>query len=367
MKIRATFLICVFCGFLALTAAGYIFLPKAAFSPNEKKMLAEGPALSLDTLADGSFAAKAEEWFEDHVPAREALVGINAGSLMLLGQNGLNGVIRAGDRLVGAPEELNADALRAACAKISAFAEKTGLPTAVMPVPEAGYMLSELLPNLHYAYHDAEAIDILRASLDAGTEYIDASEALAAFGERAYYRTDHHLTSAGCYALAGLYAEALGRTMPDSGKYIRAVYPGFYGSMYSRSGLWNTHPDEIELWSSGLDVTVTLEGTQTHDGVFYLSHLKEMDKYPVFLDGNHGLVTIDTGRTGGETLLLVRDSFGHCFGPFMAELFDRVILVDLRYYHSSVSALAEREGVDRVLFLMGMDTLMAGGSFSFLR
>lgn len=367
MNRRPYLLITIFCLFLAGMSVSYIVLPKADISVNEKKVLASAPELTIENVADGTFGREAEEWFSDHVPGREALIGINAHMQLYLGQNGLSGVIKAQDRLLAAPAEMDETSLERTCGFINRFAEKVSVPIDVLPVPEAGYILGDMLPALTPEYHDAEAEKIIRSTLSDNIGYIPAEDALRAAGGDAYYRTDHHFTSRGAYEVCRLYADAIGRSMPDPGKYIRTVYGGFYGSMYSRSGLWETEPDEIELWNCGLEARISIDDGTESDSFFFTGHLTEADKYPVFMDGNHALVTIETGNKGAGCLLVVRDSFGHCFAPFVSSMFEKVVLVDLRYSHLSVSELVQEIGADRVLILTGMDTLMNGGSFIFLR
>ena len=349
----------------------YAVLPRESFSEKEKRVLAAFPETSLKTVLDGSFESGFETWLSDHVPGRDTLVGINAEYEQISARNGLNGVIYAGgDRLYASADRLDAEDIRRKCARINAFAEATALPTDVLLIPDVGYIHEAELP-LHAPYPDAELHRLMAESLDGGIGLIWPEALLSADSEQAqlYYRTDHHLTSRGSYEVCRLYAETAGRSLPDAAQYDVETCDGFYGSMYAKSGLWRVQPDTLEIWRSRAlgQVSVCFDDREASDSLFFTEHLQEMDKYPVFLDGNHGLVVIDTGREGGESLLIVRDSFGHCFAPFAADAFDRVVLVDLRYYRKSVSALAQEMQVDRVLFLYGADTFITDGNFAWLK
>ncbi|MGN0969137.1 MAG: DHHW family protein, partial [Evtepia sp.] len=94
------------------------------------------------------------------------------------------------------------------------------------------------------------------------------------------------------------------------------------------------------------------------DSMFFLDHLDDMDKYPVFLDGNHSMVAISNPQAEGGALLVVRDSYAHCFSTFLAEGYQTVYLVDLRYYRESLSEFMQTHHVDRMLYLYGVDNLM---------
>ena len=70
--------IALFCSFIGIFALLYILLPRDSFSEKEKRTLAEFPEVSLSSILDGSFESGFETWLSDHVPGRDALVGLHA-------------------------------------------------------------------------------------------------------------------------------------------------------------------------------------------------------------------------------------------------------------------------------------------------
>ena len=103
------------------------------------------------------------------------------------------------------------------------------------------------------------------------------------------------------------------------------------------------------------------------DSMFFPSHLEEEDKYPVFLDGNHGYTKITNPGAPLGKLLLIKDSFGHCLAPFLAEQYQEIYMIDLRYYKNSLTELAEQEGIDQVLFLYGLDNMVNDTNFVWIK
>lgn len=365
-KMQAALVVC-FCLFISVFAVLYIALPKADFSEKEKRVLAKMPEVSVKSVLDGSFEAGFEKWMSDHVPGRDYLVGINAGYELMSGRNGLNGVIFHEGRLFAAAEDMDAENIAGKCARINSFAESTGLKVDVMIVPTAGYVFEDVLPG-HEGYSDGELAEVVRAELDGEVGFVWPENELKAMrDDGVFYRTDHHLTSKGSYEAARIFAEHIGMEMPGADQYQIEKVENFYGSMYAKAGLWNVEGDDLEIWRGKTDVQVSFDDRDGADGMFFEEHLSEMDKYPVFMDGNHGLAVIETGRDGGENLLIVRDSFGHCFAPFMADVFDRVVLVDLRYYRRPVSELAAEMEIDRALFLYGAETFITDTNFGWLK
>lgn len=358
-----------FCGFIGVFAALYWLLPRQDFSEKEKRVLSALPKLTVASVLDGSTESAVEDWMSDHVPGRETLVGLNAWYEVASGRNGLNGVIWDGeDRLTAGPAALDETDVQAKCRRINALAQKLGKPVTLLLIPESGYMRQSSLPRLHAAYHDEEAVRLVSETLD-GVDFIWPEQRFRALDADAlYYRTDHHFTSRGAYEACALYVQSLGMALPERDAYDVEVVEGFRGSQYAKSGLWYVPAEAVELWRGTADdhVVVEFDDRAPSNSMFFPEHLAAMDKYPVFLDGNHACVTITTGRTG-ENLLIVRDSFGHCFAPFAAECFEKIVLVDLRYYHRRLGQLVDDEEIDRVLVLYGMDSFMTDSNFGWMK
>ena len=70
--------VALFCTFLGAVALGYLLLPKAAFSPLEKRNLANLPEASWSTLRSGEWGQGVESYMADHMPGRNFFVGLNA-------------------------------------------------------------------------------------------------------------------------------------------------------------------------------------------------------------------------------------------------------------------------------------------------
>ena len=364
-------LILLFCGYIGIFPFLYPCLPKRTFSESEQRALASMPNASVADILSGDFESDFEVWLSDHVPARNAFVGLNALYELFSGRNGLSGVILGEDgRLFGAPSALDSEAIVRKCSRINAFAETVDLPVSVILIPTSGFINQDALPALHAAFHDSDLATLVRDSLSQDIDFLWPEASYRSIGGDAlYYRTDHHYTSYGAYVAYCLYAQSIGMTPREASDYDIERVDGFYGTMYAKSGLWSIAPDIMELWRSRNPgaITVSFDDREASDSLFFPEHLDEMDKYPVFLDGNHALVTIESDRAEGENLLIIRDSFGHCFAPFLADDFQRISLVDLRYYRLPVSELVRSLDIDRVLVLYGADTFLTDTNLSWLK
>ena len=357
----------LFCAAIFAAPVLFLLLPKQRLSEREKRVLAEKPALSAASVADGSFTEELGRYVADHFPGRELFTGINAYYDLFSGRQGVKDYFLSDGRLFARPVEADAQALDKNLERINAFSRdlaESEIPVTLMLVPSSGAVL---LPEKDYP--DEAIIDEVYDRAETG--HVDLTTAFRSYAEpeKLYYRTDHHLTSEGAFEAVCAYRRALGLPCPARTDYTVKSDGPFYGSAYSASALWLTEPDSVELWSSSNRLRVANETEEVNEGVFYPERLGEWDKYTVFLDGNHSLVRIENlsrGEGEGRNLLVIRDSFSNALGCFLADLYDKVVLVDLRYYKLSLTELMLREDIGEVLIEYSVDNFLHDANLDFL-
>lgn len=363
----AVFVVAIFAG-----AAALLFQPKKTYSEREKRYLAEFPALTWATLEDGTAQTQWETWLSDHFPARDVFVGLNAYEKLLTGRNALEKIYFARDNyLINAPTALDMALFTTNLQRFDNFAKNTGLPASLVLVPSTGSMKEPLLPLGHGPYPDDQLFEAAQKTVTAMTAYdLRRQLAQADNAQPVFYHTDHHLTAYGAYTLYAAWREAQGLSARPQSDYTVTSYDGFYGTTWSGSGYFLTPPDTVELWDSGLAPTVTItdggKDPVVSDSFFFLGHLQELDKYPVYLDGNHTLTKIENPDAPAGTLLVIKDSYAHAVAPFLAEHYSTVYLLDLRFYRGSVTEFVKEQGVDELLFLYGASTLLTDTNSAWL-
>lgn len=370
---KEQWLICIlFCGFLAGMMMLYLLLPKKDFSQQEKRYLAQTPALSWETLSTGGFSEEVDTYMADHIPGRNFFVGLNAYYDLLTGRQGAKDILLTRDkRLVEAPVIWKETLVQKNMDTINRFAQTAAIPVDLMVVPSGGWAAQEAIVGLPVAYPDETIIQNITQmagenvrSVDVLTPFLNAEDP-----KQLYYKTDHHWTSLGAYTAYESYMELLGKDYRQADTYEVETVSPFYGSTYSRSALWLTPGEPLELWHGGQQLAVTHEEMEVpHNGVFFRERLEEADKYTVFLDGNHPLVRIENPAAAGKgKILVIRDSFSNCLGGFLAESYETVVLVDLRYYRQPVSELMAQEEFERVLVCYSIGNFLTDTNVVWLR
>ena len=104
---------------------------------------------------------------------------------------------------------------------------------------------------------------------------------------------------------------------------------------------------------------ITLDGEETDDFYQY-DKLEEKDQYLFFLGGNYSEVVVQKEASDGErNLLLVKDSFANAFVPFVAEDFDNVYMIDLRYFRGNMEEYMETNNITDVLVLYNVSNVIS--------
>ena len=359
----------VFIVFIFAMTILFFALPKKEYSSSEKRYLSDFPTLTVDTFFSGEFGEDFETYLSDHTAFRNFWVGLSSYYNYSLGNPLSNGIYNCKDGyLVNDPPKT--DRLMINIDVISEFAKKhNDLPATMVLAPSTGYVCNDVLPNKHIIYKDDELFtDVANTLKENNVDFVDVRENFKKAyknGTQVYYKTDHHWTAEGAHLAYSQLAPQLGLTANSRDSYEILTHSGFYGTTYSSSGFWFNEADSIEIYKSNaikdgdIEVTIIDNGETTSlRSLFVLENLKDDDKYPVYLDGNHPYTVIKNNAVkDGEKLLVIKDSFAHSLVPFLADHYSEITMLDMRYYKQNVSELIENGDFDRMLFIYSVDNL----------
>ena len=63
------------------------------------------------------------------------------------------------------------------------------------------------------------------------------------------------------------------------------------------------------------------------------------------------MIKITTNHKNGKHLLLLKDSYAHCMTPFLANHYETIELIDLRYFNERLSDYEAKNNYTDVLIL----------------
>ncbi|MFM9278698.1 DHHW family protein [Paenibacillus jiagnxiensis] len=347
--------------------------PDRAFSEAENRMLKQLPHFSLNTLLSGDFTSDFEAYMSDQFVFRDLWIGVKTDMDRMLGKKESNGVYLGKEgyliqKFVPPAEEDVEEKMDA----IHAFGAATpGLRKYVMIVPTAAAVHQDKLPKYADTGVEEAYLDRIRRSLSPDIHFVDVFPALYAKREQPiFYKTDHHWTTQGAYTAYLELCKQMGlNPQKDEDFIVRQATGEFYGSLYSKSGFRHVQPDSIKLYRPKDQEKYTVmyvdEG-KTSNSLYAPEQLEKKDKYAVFLNGNHGLIRIETGQTNGKKLLVVKDSYANSFIPFLLKHFSEIDVVDLRYYDGDLTAFVNEHGIREMLLLYNASTFSEDPSIQYL-
>ena len=142
--------------------------------------------------------------------------------------------------------------------------------------------------------------------------------------------------------------------MPDEGYTQEILTDEFYGTIEAKVNT-KVQADTLTAWKPLKPVPYTVilnrDETNVKESLYDLSYLDTRDKYAVYFGGNQPLIEIDTEAESNRRLLVIKDSYAHCFVPFAVQDFAAVTMIDLRYFNESLSEYMHANEFTDVLVL----------------
>ena len=305
-----------------------------------------------------------ETYFSEQFPVRDGLRTVKAETeTALLGKADTNGYFKVEDGIYHLEAELNeknvgrvADSIEKLCTEQFQNAD-----CYVAVIPDKNYYLADKqYPILDYARLD----EMIQAEIPS-VQKINLYDKLHL---EDYYRTDLHWKQEKITDVVDTLVQSMGQqtnTISDGWQIATEDFVGAYGA----ASALKTTPDKMIYRTDP-----SVERMQVYDyerkqyvSVYAPEKIGGMDDYDFYLWGARALLTIQNPEChNGKKLLLFRDSFGSSIAPLLAEYYEEVTLVDLRYVSAShaLELLGDTEYQD-VLFLYSAPILNHGDSLRF--
>ncbi len=355
----------VFLAILIILPLATLFSHKEYFSETENRKLAEFPKFSMKTIMDKSFMNGFETYISDHFINRLGWIETKTGIELALGKKELNGIYIADERLMEKLPTIDYSAIDKSVDAINKFSENnSSVPVYCLLAPtSAGIYMDELPKNA--PQEDQKAlIDYVYGNLNDNITTIDVYNILYTMkDEYIYYRNDHHWTSLGAYYAYNATIQKLGFSPIVYDKYdIEHASDSFKGTFYSTSLYDKVKADTIDIYryDEGANVTdyIVNDGKSEteYDSIYFRDYLTQKDKYSTYLGPNQPLVTIKTDVHNDKKLLVIKDSYAHCFAPFLTQHYSEITLIDLRYIGVSAEDVVNISDYSQVLVLYNAST-----------
>ena len=222
-----------------------------------------------------------------------------------------------------------------------------------MAVPVGGDFY---LPNNINKNNEIKFIDALYASLVNGVIPIRAYESLKPhYKEYLQFNTDHHWTGRAAYYAYEAFCNTIGISQVPMEKLNRKVIKGFLGTLYyyTLSPELKNNKDSVEYFKIPYEtktVYYTKNSTTPVKGNLYAESARGGNSYGVFLGGDFPLIKIVSSIKNNKKILVLKDSYGNAFVPYLASHYEEIYVIDYRYYEGGVKNLVKNNNITDILF-----------------
>lgn len=329
------------------------------YSPVEKRELQTRPEISITKVLDGRFQKKYESYLRDQFPGRDHWVSFQTDMELFMGKNEIHNVYIGKNHYLlehYTEKEFDPQQISKNLQALEKFVGKAkqNADVHVMMVPTKSWVLREKLPAFAPHYKEQKFYDALQQKLEKENVLISVEPVLDAHKEEEiYYRTDHHWTTLGAWYAYEQYTKAVGGDLQraQEKRKFRCISKDFYGTTYAKIN-YARQADKIEIYEPADKLRVVYNmGEKKTKTLYDVSFLKTADQYSVFTGGNQAVLEITGGIKNGKTLLLIKDSFANSILPFLAEDYEKLVVVDLRQLNVSGDRLLEMFSPTDILIL----------------
>jgi hypothetical protein len=247
----------------------------------------------------------------------------------------------------------------------------------------AGVMLSDEVRESTGASDEHAATEWFYRNMDPSVKTVTVVPSLKAHNnEYIFFRTDHHWTALGAYYAYREWAKVKGVTPHELSDFKTYTFEGFLGTFYTNSNKnasLAANPDTVTAYipngTNSMNMFVA-----NNDGTFTeyawrivndVSNYNKTQLYATFAGGDQAYNYVhNEAVTDGSSVLIVKDSYGNAFIPFLIDHYEYIYWIDFRNYKKwcgwagysdpSITNLVERKGIQDVILCQNIS--IAGSS-----
>lgn len=286
-------------------------------------------------------------------------ITVSTGSVIVIGDRAMEIVTQVDDVLSDYADNVNRIA-KAVGDEVRVFS--------LIPPNAAEFYSPE---DLHTGSHSQkDIIEACYGQMDETVQTVDAYSVLREHvDEYLYFRTDHHWTALGAYYAYTAFCQKAGLHPMQLQHFQTGAYAGFVGSLYTATSAYAQsdalleNPDAVTYYRPAAETTLTYYDDATlsnpQKDLQVICNLDDSvsNKYLCFLGGDHPITWIDTDVDNDRVCLVLKESYGNAFTPFLTNHYQTVIAIDPREFNRDgkpdldLAAFVEQHGVDDIIII----------------
>lgn len=244
----------------------------------------------------------------------------------------------------------------------------------VLAPTSVGVMVASDYMEMLGCTDQGESISYILSGMNDKVKKVNTFNNLVAHNdEYIYFRTDHHWSALGAYYAYEEFCKTAGMEAAPLDAFELWDQGTFKGSYYYNCKQnFKLEPDTVYAYNppGDLEMMITARGGNTFPWTVLtdVSKSKDNAKYMVFLAGDHPLSVItNNDLPEGESCVVIKDSFGNPFVPFLTQNYHKVYVMDYRSYSKmKLRNFVDVYEIDDVIFLESLAMAQGDGTLDLL-
>lgn len=220
-----------------------------------------------------------------------------------------------------------------------------------------GIMLDEKVRNELNSSDQLKASNYMYSLMGPDVGTVPIVETLRSHNdEYIYFHSDHHWTARGAYYAYASLRQVQGKSANTLDSYRTKVFEGFKGSFFSETNDAKLMEDSVTAYYPHAETSMYLiqeDGTRLDWQVIQdVTDWAARSKYNTFIGGDNPFTEItNKNLKDNSACVVIKESFGNALVPFLVDHYQKVYVVDYRYYDSmKLSSFVEKYKIQDVIF-----------------
>ncbi len=206
------------------------------------------------------------------------------------------------------------------------------------------------------------AIDYINSMLDPSVRSVNVVDTLRSHNaEYLFFRTDHHWTALGAYYAYVDFCRAKGIQPHTLDQFTERSSSPFLGSFYNaaRYPAMKDNPDTVQTFipmgTNSMTFTDTSGTEQNWSIITNVSQWSTNSKYNTFVGSDQPYAYAhNPAITDGSACVVIKDSYGNAFIPFLIDHYEHIYWIDFRYYRGTIPQLVKEKSINDVIFCVNI-------------
>lgn len=173
-----------------------------------------------------------------------------------------------------------------------------------------------------------------------------------------YFKTDHHWTALGAYRAYESFMKSKGEEAVPLDQYERVNSESKYlGSIYNMTENLRLENNLDDIWYYKPLMSVEYTAINRDDTkwsanqIVFPSYFERDIKYAAFMGGDTAFSHIKVESDTDKKILVIKDSYGNAFIPFLLPHYSDVFVADPRYFTENIFDVIKENNIDDVLII----------------